>query len=183
MTETVGNVVDTGANLLEGGAAVAGGAAGLVGSGTEAITDLASTLTGVAADVTSGDFGGVIERIGQYASEHPIATAVGVGGGAMMLGGGGGLLSKVALAGVGLMAGKTLIDKMATGDNPGTSVTEGLSGGAQASAEPTVSEQGLESTLAAYEADQARAAQASATVDEPATQTAQPAVSGPSFGF
>lgn len=173
---TVGNVVDTGANLLEGGAHMAGGAVSLVGSGTEAVTDLGEALSGVVADVTAGDLGGAFGRIGQYATEHPLACALGVGGGALLLGGG--TLSKVALAGVGLMLGKTLIEKASTGDSPAMVTEQGLGGNEGASVESQAGVTGMDQALDAYQANLAREAQvmsAGLSAEAPVAQQDMPA--------
>lgn len=174
---TVGNVVDTGANLLEGGAHMAGGAVSLVGSGTEAVTDLGEALSGVVADVTAGDLGGAFGRIGQYATEHPLACALGVGGGALLLGGGG-ALSKVALAGVGLMLGKTLIEKASTGDAPAKVTEQGLGGKEGVGAESQAGVAGMDQALDAYQANLAREAQvmsAGLSAEAPVAQQDMPA--------
>lgn len=110
--EAAGNIVKAGGDLLTHAPEAAAGACGAVGSGMDAVSDLAATVTGVISDVTAGDFGNIANRLGSYVSEHPMATAAGLGGGALLLGGGG-IVGKVAMAGIGFVAAKTVMEKVA----------------------------------------------------------------------
>ena len=162
--DAAGNIVKAGGNLLAHAPEAAAGACGAVGSGMDAVSDLAETVTGVISDVTAGDFGNIANRLGSYVSEHPMATAVGLGGGALLLGGGG-IVGKVAMAGIGFVAAKTVMEKVAMDKGAERKKTSEASTDMSASIDRAIGERPVGRTTAADYADAAQARELAAESD------------------
>lgn len=162
--EAAGNIVKAGGDLLAHAPEAAAGACGAVGSGADAVSDLAATVTGVISDVTAGDFGNIANRLGSYVSEHPMATAVGLGGGTLLLGGGG-IVGKVAMAGIGFVAAKTVMEKVAMDKGVEQEKASGASTDMSASIDRAIGERPAGRTTAEDYADAARARELAAEPD------------------
>lgn len=162
--DIVENVVNTAGNVANAGAEALThlpDATSAVGSGINAIADLASTVTGAISDLTAGNFTGAIGRFGEFATNHPMATAVGLGGGALMLGGGG-IVGKVAAVGAGLMLGKTVMDNVSKSESA-EATTSGFASGTSAEAGSTSQATADDLTAAMEQTAQAEAQQAALT--------------------
>lgn len=183
--EVVENVVDAAGNVAHAGADVlshAPDAVSAVGSGLNAVTDLVSTVTGAISDLTAGDFSGAISRVTDFAANHPVATAVGLGGGALMLGGGG-IIGKVAAVGAGLVIGKTIMDNTAKSTSAEATTSSFASGAnvgntVDGPAQPTADDL----TAAMAETTQAETAQAATARPAAETDVAVDAQAGYDLG-
>lgn len=121
--QTVKGAVDGAVNTagaVMDGIGTAGKAAGatldVAGKAGSLLADGATLVGGLIGDISNGDLSGAMNHITDFAKKHPMALALGGLGTSVALGGVMGPVGKIALAGVGLMAGWQMMAGNATSD-------------------------------------------------------------------